>query len=280
MTHDTTDTPVAERLAGTNAGIVERHDLNETLSIVRVRPDSGRIPDFKPGQFVTLGLPKPLTPAIAARLAGRPGVVPMVRRAYSVASSPRQTDALELFVVLIETGKLTPLLWRRDFPNRVFLEDVAKGEFTLDSVPDGQNLVMISTGTGIAPFVSMLRTYRGQNRWRQLVIINGVRRVSDLGYRAELEGVSREDPTVRYVPIVSRPDAAGGWDRLCGRVQVMLDDALCQEHAGLCLDPRSCHVFLCGNPAMIDEMELLLQKRGFRTHTAQTPGNIHFERYW
>lgn len=271
---------IANAQNATNAGIVARHDLNENLSIVRVRPDSGRIPDFKPGQFVTLGLPKPLTPRLAAALARRPGVVPLVRRAYSVASSPRQTDTLELFVVLIESGKLTPRLWQRDFPNRVWLEDIAKGEFTLDPVPPGQDLVMISTGTGIAPFMSMLRTYRGENRWRRLIIVNGVRHVTDLGYRAELEAVSRVDPTVRYVPIVSRPDEAGGWDRLCGRVQILLDDALCCAHAGLCLDPQTCHVFLCGNPAMIDEMELLLQKRGFRTHTPQSPGNIHFERYW
>jgi ferredoxin--NADP+ reductase len=272
---------VSGRQDATNASIVARHDLNESLSIVHVRPDTGHIPDFKPGQFVTLGLPKPITPAVAAALARRRrAVVPMVRRAYSVASSPQQTDALELFVVLIESGKLTPQLWRRDFPNRVWLEDVAKGEFTLDRVPPGADLVMISTGTGIAPFMSMLRTYRGQGRWRRLVIVNGVRRVSDLGYRAELEAVSREDPSVRYVPIVSQPDAAGEWHGLCGRVQIMLDDTICREHAGLTLDPKTCHVFLCGNPAMIDEMELLLHRRGFRTQTPVSPGNIHFERYW
>ncbi len=263
----------------TNASVIERHDLNETLSIVRIRPDSGRVPDFQPGQFITLGLPKPLTPALAAALARRPDVTPMVRRAYSIASSPRQTDALELFVVLIETGKLTPQLWLEDFPNRVWLDEVAKGEFTLAGVPPGRDLVMICTGTGIAPFMSMLRTYRGQDRWRRFIIINGVRHISDLGYRAELEDLSRSDPTITYVPIVSRPPA-GGWDRLCGRVQLMLDDQLCQQHAGLCLDPQGCHVFLCGNPAMIDEMELLLQKRGFRSHGTEAEGNIHFERYW
>jgi ferredoxin/flavodoxin---NADP+ reductase len=264
----------------TNASIIDRHDLNEALSIVRVRPDSGRVPDFQPGQFVTLALPKPITPQMAAALARRPGLTPMVRRAYSVASSPHETDSLELFVVLVETGKLTPHLWQPDFPNRVWLEGVAKGEFTLDAVPPGQDVIMISTGTGIAPFMSMLRTYRGQERWRRLILVNGVRRVSDLGYRTELEALSRAEPMIRYVPIVSRPAESDRWDRLCGRVQVLLDDDLCREHAGLCFDPRSCHVLLCGNPAMTDEMELLLQKRGFRTHTPETAGNIHVERYW
>jgi ferredoxin/flavodoxin---NADP+ reductase len=264
----------------TNASIIDRHDLNETLSIVRVRPDNGRIPEFKPGQFVTLGLPKPMTAELAAAVTRRPGLVPMVRRAYSVASAPHETEALELFVVLVETGKLTPHLWKRDFPNRVWLEDVAKGEFTLDCVPPGRDLVMISTGTGIAPFVSMLRTFRGQNRWRRLVIVNGVRQVSDLGYRTELEAISRAAPTVRYVPIVSRPGESSTWDRLRGHVQLLLDDTLCREHAGLCLDPQHCNVFLCGNPAMTDEMEVTLQGRGFRTHTTESAGNIHLERYW
>ena len=263
----------------TNASLLDRHDLNENLSIVRVRPDSGRVPEFTPGQFITLGLPKTLPPQVAALRPPRPGRVPMTRRAYSIASSPAQTDALEFFVVLIEEGKLTPRMWSLDANDRLWMDTTAKGEFTLERAPAGKDLVMISTGTGIAPFVSMLRTFRGQQRWRRFVMINGVRHVSDLGYRDELESVCSADPTVCYLPLVSR---AGDepWDGLHGRVNLMLEPDRYQERVGASLDPAECHVFLCGNPAMIDETEGLLQARGFRTHTNETPGNIHFERYW
>jgi ferredoxin--NADP+ reductase len=138
---------------------------------------------------------------------------------------------------------------------------------------------MVSTGTGIAPFMSMLRTYRGQDRWRRFVVVNGVRRASDLGYRDELEAICRADPTVCYVPVVSRePDAT--WSGLRGRVQIILDQEVFHPRVGAPLHPDDCHVFLCGNPAMLDELELLLQARGFRTHERHQPGNIHLERYW
>ncbi len=266
----------------TNARVVYRHDLNETLSIVRVAADAGPVPAFTPGQFITLGLPKTLPAGLAETpgFARRPGRVPMVKRAYSIASDAGQTAWLELFVVLIEAGKLTPQLWRQDFPNRVWMDSVCKGEFTLDHIPAGRDLLMISTGTGLAPFLSMLRTYRGQQRWRRFSLVHGVRHLSDLGYREELEQIAHEDPTVRYVPIVSRPAAHEAWPGLRGRIQILLEEDMYRQRADCDLDPEQTHVFLCGNPAMIEETERLLHTRGFVTHTPESAGNIHYERYW
>lgn len=263
-----------------NATLAERHDLNEMLSIVRVRPDSGRVPDFMPGQFITLGLPKDISPEVAAIRPPRPGRTPMTRRAYSIGSPPSETDSYELFVVLVAEGKLTPRMWTLNVGDRLWMDDTAKGEFTLEGVPPGQDVVLISTGTGIAPFMSMLRHYRGTGRWRRLVMINGVRRVSDLGYRAELEAICREDASVCHIPVVSREGAADGWSGLHGRVPVALEPATYERLVGSPLDPACCHVFLCGNPGMIDDVEALLQACGFRTQTDDQPGNIHVERYW
>lgn len=262
----------------TNATLSERHDLNEALSIVRVRPDSGRPPDFEPGQFITLGLPRTSGDA-PSRRPRQPGRVPLTRRAYSIASGRPETDALELFVALVEEGKLTPRLWTLQVGDRLWMDSACKGGFTLASVPADRDLLMVATGTGLAPYVSMLRTHRGQRRWRRFIVIHGVRRVSDLGYRAELEAAARTDPSVHYVPIVSRA-AANEWPGARGRVTALLDERWYAEHVGGVLDPGRCHVFLCGNPAMIDEMEAGLQQRGFRTHTPEAPGDIHLERYW
>jgi ferredoxin--NADP+ reductase len=126
----------------------------------------------------------------------------------------------------------------------------------------------------------MLRTYRGQDRWRRFIVLHGVRHARELAYRDEFEQAAREDPSVLYVPMATREPDDGPWTGRRGRVQSVLDDGVSQEVVGGELDPASCHVFLCGNPLMIDETEKLLQARGFTTHTACQPGNIHFERYW
>ncbi len=260
-----------------NAELISREDLNETLSIVRVRPDGGRVPDFQPGQFVRLGLPKPDQ---GAPTAGRPGRVRMTRRAYSIASSPLTTDHLEFFVVRIEEGALTPRLWEIPVGGRLWMDSQAKGEFTIDLAPPGADLVMVSTGTGIAPFLSMLRTYAENRPWRRFVLINGARYASDLGYRDELERVCRGDESVRYIPLVTREPEGSPWTGLRGRVQTVLEPEMYERLAGVPLDPARAHVFLCGNPDMIDTVEALLVARGFVTDTHQQKGNIHFERYW
>ncbi len=259
----------------TNATLIAREDLTDTLSIVRVRPDSGRVPAFVPGQFVRLGVPRGPHPEI-----GPGGRVRLIRRAYSIASSPLETAFLEFFVVRIDEGALTPRLWEIEPPGRLWMDEQAKGEFHLDLAPPGCNLVMVSTGTGIAPFVSMLRTFRGQGRWRRFILINGVRYACDLGYREELEAAARTDATVGYVPIASREPEGSRWTGLRGRVQSVLDDAVLERVAGVRLDPADCHVFLCGNPEMILSVQALLEARGFVTDDRNRPGNIHFERYW
>ena len=204
----------------------------------------------------------------------------LVRRAYSIASSPSETEALEFFVVRIERGELTPRLWEISPGGRLWMDDQAKGEFRIDYAPPDKDLVMISTGTGIAPFLSMLRTYGGQNRWRRLVMINGVRYASDFAYQAELEAAVLADPSVIYIPLTTREPEGSSWSGLRGRVQTVLEPEMYRRLVGAPLDPAHCHVFLCGNPDMIDTVEQLLGARGFVTDSRTGPGNIHFERYW
>jgi len=271
-----------------NATLIDRRDVNEELAIVRVRPDAGQVPPFRPGQYITLGLPRgdsartegaqrpnPATIQTAAARETR-----LVRRAYSIASSAEDRDSMEFYVVLVRAGRLTPRLWTVETGGRLWMDEKARGEFTLEEVPAGRDLIMISTGTGIAPFMSMLRTYRGTGRWRRFVLIHGVRRAGDLGYHNELLAISRDDPSVVYVPLVSREPPTSGWTGLRGRVQDVLNEGAFAHCCGVRLDPSQCHVFLCGNPAMIESVRAMLGERGFRTQTRTAPGNVHFERYW
>ncbi len=271
-----------------NAKVISRHDLTHELSVVQVQPDGGVVPHFEPGQFITLGLTREQTaplsvaspgPATAQAKAPSPGSR-LVRRAYSIASAPRVIDHIELYIVLVEEGKLTPRLWTLHEGDRLWMDRECKGNFTLRDVPDGRDLVMVSTGTGLAPFMSMLRQYRGTGRWRRFVLMHGARCVADLGYRQELEAIGREDPTLVYLPTVTREPADSPWRGQRGRVQAMLEPQMYQSLVGASLDSTQCSVFLCGNPAMIDEMSPKLEARGFVRAAHGQPGNLHYERYW
>lgn len=267
-----------------NATIIERIDLHEAQSIFRIRLDAGPTPQFEAGQYAMLALPRPeaLMPKLPPGIKLPPRKKPaMIKRAYSIASSPKVREYLEFLIVVVDEGKLTPLMWNLQTGARIMMEDVCKGEFTLKDVPPGKDLIMVSTGTGIAPFISMLDTYRGENRWNRLVMINGCRYARDLAYVSEMEAICRSDPSVVFIPAVTREPPESTWQGLRGRVTGLLDEGVYDKLVGAPLTSEQCHVLLCGNPEMIDDLQKKLEARGFTLHNRENPhGNIHFERYW
>ncbi len=258
-----------------NATVVRREDANERVARVWIAPDSGAVSPFEPGQFVQVGWPK--DPEPDAPPGGR---VRWIKRSYSIASAPGESPAYELFLALVPEGLLTPRLWRLEQGSRTWCDDKPKGLFTLERIPAGQHLVMVATGTGVAPFVSMLRHYRGRGRWRRLTIVHGARTRSDLVYDEELTAAAGSDASFRYLPVLSREPESGAWRGLRGRVQSALADDVFARSVGEPLGPKGTHVLLCGNPAMIEDVRALLAPAGFALDTAKVPGNLHFERYW
>lgn len=216
-------------------------------------------PSFRAGQFCTVGM----------EIGGN-----VVKRAYSIASAPNRP--LELFVVEVEGGALTPTLARLQPGDRVHVRPKIAGLFTLERVVPGGTLWLLATGTGLAPYLSMLREGSVWDRHEHVVLVHGVRTQAQLAYREELEGLARRRPFA-YVPIVSREPVS---DILCGRLTACLLSGNLEQRVGHVLRPEDSHVMLCGNPDMIDEMEHLLEARGLRVHTPSEPGQIHLERYW
>ncbi len=268
-----------------NATLVDRQDLTATLAIVRIAPLSGQAVEFEPGQFVSIGLPRGRedTSAVAAVMRSRAGSQGprLIRRAYSIASSPQQRRYLEFLLVRVDDGKLTPRLFDVPVGGRVYMDATAKGEFTLANVPHTADLVFIATGTGLAPFMSMIRAYRGTGRWRRLVLIHGVRFPQDLAYREELQRATLDDSTIRYIPLCSRVVDGDNWTGQCGRVQTVLSPDVYESLTGQALNPEHAHVFLCGNPEMIKDVSAMLEPRGFRRDVeSHEQRNLHYERYW
>ncbi len=216
-------------------------------------------PAFRAGQFCTLGWAHDDE---------------VVKRAYSIASAPEAP--LELFVVEVEGGRLSPHLAKLRPGDTIPMRPKIAGLFTLERVPEGGTLWLVATGTGIAPYLSMLRSGAVWARHERVVLVHGVRTRGQLAYREEILAMTA-DPRVTYVPIVSRERVPGA---LFGRTTTALLDGTLESAAGRALTVDDAHVLLCGNPAMIDEMERELGARGLALHTSMEPGRVHLERYW
>jgi len=259
-----------------NATVLAREDLSETVFLLRVKPDVVDPPRFEPGQFVQVGVPLE-TPA---RDGSGALELRLQKRSYSLASAPGDPQGYELCLALVGGGRLTPALHKLQVGARIFLETRPLGRFTLEEIPPTRDLVLVATGTGVAPYVSMRRAYAGKQRWKRMAIVHGVRAVADLCFRKELEAAAKSDPDFVYLPLVSREKDPARWSGLSGRVQQVLEPTRLKESADIELSPKSCHVLLCGNPAMIGETRELLEKHGFAVDMPDKLGGLRFERYW
>ena len=265
-----------------NAVVTQRMEVAPGLIVLRVVPDGWAVPEFKPGQFAVLGVPGRAkrcefslpeeTPATPDKL---------IKRAYSIASSSVAKQYIEFFVALVASGALTPRLFALGVGDRLWLAPKITGMFTLDQVPRDQHLVLIATGTGLAPYMSMLRTELVSGGSRRTAVLHGARHSWELGYRDELLTMAHLCPNLTYIPCVSQSrDEKVSWTGPVGRVQSIWASAVLTQAWGFAPSPATTHIFLCGNPAMIDDMAGVLQRQGYTEHKPRAPGNLHWERYW
>ena len=265
-----------------NAIVRQKVLVSPELMILRVAPDGWELPPFVPGQYTVLGLP-PEAPRY--RLADPeeepPPVGRPIRRAYSVASSSMEREFLEFYVTLVRSGRLTPRLFALEPGDRLYLRPRMTGHFTLDRVEPGRHVVLVATGTGLAPYMSMLRSFLDRGQGAGWAVLHGARHSWDLGYRAELETMERLSPAFTYLPVVSRPgEEHVPWGGATGYVQDAWRSGLLAERAGFRPDPATTDVFLCGAPGMVEAMVELLAGEGFVEHTRKQAGQVHVERYW
>ena len=263
-----------------NATVIGREEINPQLVILRVRPDAEMF-DFKPGQFAVLGMLGNALRVIEAA-PEEPPTEPdkMIRRAYSIASSSLEKRYVEFYLTLITSGALTPRLFALKHGSRIFLGPKASGIFTLDKVPPEKAVVLVATGTGLAPYISMLRTMLVNDGQRRFVVLHGARYGWDLGYRGELESLARIRPNFTYIPSITRPDQDPHFRGYTGRIQALVEQGVLEMESGVALDPGKAEVFLCGNPDMVKVVSDLLVKKGFAGKGGPGPATIHVEEYW
>ncbi len=262
-----------------NSVVTHIIQVSPTMKIFRVKPDSWELPDFTAGQFISLGLP-----ATAPRCEDsepeekeyKPGKI--IRRLYSIASSSVKKEYIEFYITLVRSGALTPRLFNLKIGDRVELGKRTSGMFTLEEVPDGFNIVLIATGTGVAPYISMIRSNALQKSLEKLAVIHGAANSWDLGYYSELTLIESMSDKFTYIPTILRPEKEpAGWNGDTRLIQDMWKEGVMEKAWGFKPTPENTHIFLCGNPGMTSEMKEILNKEGFVEHTRKTPGQIHIE---
>ncbi|MBI2958732.1 MAG: ferredoxin--NADP reductase [Betaproteobacteria bacterium] len=217
---------------------------------------------YEAGQFIKLALPAN----------GH-----MLARAYSFVNAP-QARPYEFYYVRLPDGPLTQRLCRLGSGDAIFLSSRPAGFLVLSEVPDADNLWLLATGTGIAPFLSILRTETPWRRYGRVVLVHAVRFAQELTYREVLGGVQAErQGRLRLVSIVSRESAEGA---LAGRIPQAILDGRLEAAAGLALSASGSQVMICGNPAMVSDAVRALAERRMKKHRRRSPGQITVENYW
>ena len=240
--------------------VVENRRWTEALFSLRVQAQP--LP-FEAGQFVKLALD------VDGERVARP---------FSFVNPP-QAPRLEFYGVVVPEGPLSPRLAKLSAGDVIYLSSNPSGFLVLSEMPDAETLWLMSTGTGLAPFLSILCTETPWRRYRRVVLVHAVRFANELVYGELLDAIARERGAERFrrVTIVSREAAPGS---LSGRIPAAIGDGRLEAAAGAPLRPKTSQVMLCGNPDMLRDAGAALAARGMKKHRRRTPGQITTESFW
>jgi ferredoxin/flavodoxin---NADP+ reductase len=275
-----------------NRGVISyTRILKEDLAIYKITPTDGPVPDFKAGQFVTIGLHNPSEGKI-------------VRRAYSIASPPEQKKYFELLVRWVRKplpGRLTTELFnRREGEEAAWVKPT--GIFTIneklhDGSPDNRRMVLIGGGTGLAPFISYSLHLKSIGSKREIIVLHGASYVDELSYRESLtqleeesEDIGRDKWNFRYRASISRPQEwfNRSWSGQKGRVESFLrpkpgtDQSPLEELVKEKITPDNTSFYVCGWQGTVDGALDYLVPKGFVTERNKRKDgsyDIKFESY-
>lgn len=235
---------------------------------------------FVPGQFARLGLRRDDPQAKDGSGSS------IVWRAYSIVSAAHD-EYLEFYSIVVPGGEFTGELEHLREGDPIYVEKTAYGFLTTAAFPEGEDLWMLSSGTGLAPFISVLQDLPVWETYRHLVVVHSVRCAEELVYRDVIEGLCeheyfgefcREQPRkLIYLASVTREHVAGTLDQ---RITTLVESGQLEREAGVTLDPARSRVMLCGNPNMVSDLRKALSPRGFAASRRGKPGNLAVENYW
>lgn len=217
---------------------------------------------FEAGQFVR----------IALDIAGE-----RVARPFSFVNPP-QDPVQEYYGIVVPEGLLSPRLEKLVAGDTLHVATNPSGFLVLAEVPEAEVLWLMATGTGLAPFLSILRTEALWQRYARVVLVHAVRRAEELVYRELVDAVAAARPgRLARVDFVSRERHPGAFE---GRIPAAITDGRLEAAAGAPLEPGRAQVMLCGNPEMVRDAVAALGAKGLKKHRRRSPGNITTEAFW
>ncbi|MDZ7821818.1 MAG: ferredoxin--NADP reductase [Candidatus Marinimicrobia bacterium] len=269
------------RVESLNAVVQQKIEVAPGLCIFRIAPKGWELPPFRPGQYTVLGLPPGAKRVIYSQPPLRP--VPrdlLIKRPYSIASSSSHKHYLEFYIKMVSNGALTPRLFALKNGGKVWMREKVFGMFTLDDFPVEKNVIFFATGTGLAPYMSMLRSHLISDTGRKWAVVHGALNSWDLGYRDELLTMERFCPAFTYIPMISDPqNEPVPWTGHVGFLDKAWKEAYVQKAWKEDVNAENTVIFLCGHPMMVEGMEKLLTGEGFVPHSRREPGNLVREKF-
>ena len=251
---------------------IEKFSVEKILSVHRWTPTLFSFTMTRPahfkfmaGQFARIGL------KVGEEL---------VVRAYSVVSSPFD-ETLEFFSIVVPDGAFTSNLQHLKVGDELYLEKIPYGYLTLARYqqPLPHDLWLLATGTGLAPFLSMLQDFDTWSKYKKINLVYSVRTATELAYVDRIQEIAETfgegHVGFKFISIITRDPSAQLHDRL----PVLIENGELEKVAGIELNPATSHVMLCGNPQMVDDTKEALKRRGL-TMNRRGEGNIAVENYW
>ncbi len=259
-----------------NATVIGKILLTPDLMILRLKTDTPR-DEFKAGQYTTIGLlakePRSYNSSIPLEDID-PEV--LIKRPYSIASAKNETRDFEFYISQVKSGQLTPRLFNLSQGDRMWIDDKILGVFSLNDTPPNYNIVMIATGTGLAPYISFLRSHIADHPEIKMAVIHGAAYPWDLGYYSELTFIQNVFKNFYYFPTLLKAD--NSWTGLRGYIEEHLSAGIL-ENVGIEINPNKTHFFLCGNPRMVESVSKFLFEHRYTKHTSTCLGSLHIEEY-
>ncbi|WP_337081446.1 ferredoxin--NADP reductase [Acinetobacter pittii] len=251
---------------------IEKFSVEKVLSVHRWTPTLFSFTMTRPAHFK-------FTAGQFARIGLKVGEE-LVVRAYSVVSSPFD-ETLEFFSIVVPDGAFTSNLQHLKVGDELYLEKIPYGYLTLARYqqPLPHDLWLLATGTGLAPFLSMLQDFDTWSKYQKINLVYSVRTAAELAYVDRIQEIAETfgegHNGFKFIPIITRDPSAPLHDRL----PILIENGELEKSAGIELNPATSHVMLCGNPQMVDDTKEALKCRGL-TMNRRGEGNIAVENYW
>lgn len=244
------------------------------FSFTCTRPTGFR---FTAGQFARLGVDNTL------QLPNEPSII---WRAYSMASSPYD-ESLEFFSIVVPDGAFTSHLSRLQVGQSIYVDKTNFGFLTTARFESGQHLWLLGSGTGLAPFLSIIDDPATWEQFERVILVHCARTAQELVYQERIQHLPQHPvlselvphlaERFTYVPVVTREQVPHALDQ---RITTLLQNGRLEQHTGLSLTPEQSRFMICGNPDMVTDIRKQLKNMGFAPARRSAPGAIAVENYW